>query len=530
MLRIFELKLPLDHTDDDLRNAAARALDVSRGRVIALAVRRRAIDARNKTSIRLIYTVDVELEREQSVTIRDGRHRIAQTPDESYHLPAPGIETLAHRPVVVGSGPAGLFAALTMAQAGLRPIVLERGKAVGERCADVERFWREGTLDPQSNAQFGEGGAGTFSDGKLNTLINDPRCRKVLDEFVAAGAPPEILTSAKPHIGTDRLRGVVRAIREAIIRPGGEVRFGQRVCGLRVRDGSVCGVEIDGGDVIECEIAILAIGHSARDTFRMLLDAGVPMRPKPFSIGVRIEHPQQLIDEAQFGACAGHPQLGTADYKMAFHAPGGRSAYTFCMCPGGEVIAAASEEGGVVVNGMSRSARDGVNANSALLVGVAPTDFGGDHPLAGCEFQRKWESLAFEQGGRSFAAPVQRLADFVGMRPSTQLGAVQPTYLPGVVPGDLRGCLPGYVCDTIARAIPAFARQLRGFDLPDAVLTGVETRSSSPVRIVRGDGFESAVCGLYPAGEGAGYAGGIMSAAVDGIRVAEAVVGCFAPP
>jgi uncharacterized FAD-dependent dehydrogenase len=530
MLRVFEIKLPLDHSQNDLLRAISDALQVSAREVLSWEIRRQAIDARKKTTIRLIYTVDVSLRHEAQLVGTVLVHRVIPTPDESYQPAKLGSEMLEHRPVVVGSGPAGLFAGLILAQAGYQPVILERGKAVDERCLDVERFWKDGILNPESNAQFGEGGAGTFSDGKLSTLINDLRCRKVLEELAMAGAPPAILVSNKPHIGTDQLRVVVRTIRELIIRLGGEVRFLNRVSGLRLRDCRLCGLEINDTGVLDCEAAVFAIGHSSRDTFNMLLKHGLTMIPKPFSVGMRIEHPQLLIDQAQYGAFAGHPRLGPADYKLAYHAPDGRSAYTFCMCPGGDVIAAASEPGGLVTNGMSLQARSGPNANSALLVNVGPADFPDDHPLAGFRFQREWEARAFRLARETYAAPVQSLADFIAGRFSKQLGHVAATYRPAVVPADLRACLPAYVCDTVKQAIPAFARRLKGFDLPDAVLTGVETRSSCPVRLVRGKDFQASISGLYPAGEGGGYAGGIMSSAVDGIKVAEAIISRFSPP
>jgi len=530
MLRVFEIKLPLEHTQDDLLRALADALHVPVHDLLSWEIRHQAIDARKKTTIRLTYTVDVSLRHGEQFASKVPGHRVIPTPDESYQPAEPGLETLRHCPVVVGSGPAGLFAGLILAQAGYQPIILERGKPVEERCRDVARFWQEGVLNPESNAQFGEGGAGTFSDGKLYTMIRDLRCRKVLEEFAGAGAPPEILVSSKPHIGTDQLRRVVRTIRETIIRLGGEVRFLNRVTGLRLRDGRLSGLEINETGVLECEAAIFAIGHSSRDTFTILLKNGLRMIPKPFSVGMRIEHPQRLIDQAQYGAFAGHPKIGPAEYKLAYHAPGGRSAYTFCMCPGGEVIAAASEPGGLVINGMSLQARSGPNANAALMVNVGPEDFPDDHPLAGFRFQREWETLAFLIAGETYAAPVQLLADFLAGRPSTQLCQVKATYRPAVVPANLRNCLPAYVCDTIKHAVPVFARRLKGFDLPDAVLTGVETRSSCPVRLVRGKDFQASISGLYPAGEGGGYAGGIMSSAVDGIKVAEAIISRFSPP
>ncbi len=408
---------------------------------------------------------------------------------------------------MVGSGPAGLFAALLLARQGYRPLLLERGKPVDERYRDVELFWSGGALAADSNLHFGEGGAGTFSDGKLTTLIHDPRCRKVLEEFVAAGADADILYLNKPHLGSDRLPAIVRRIRETIVALGGEVRFLSCVEDLRIKDGKMAGVAVAGQGSLEAPAVILAPGNSARDTFAMLMERGVQLQAKPFSIGVRVEHPQALIDEAQYGASAGHPRLGRADYKMFFHAPGGRSAYTFCMCPGGLVVAAATEAGGVATNGMSLFARDNANANSALLVGVSPADFGSDHPLAGVEFQRIWERKAFALGGSNYFAPVQRVGDFLADRPSTALGDIHPTYRPGWRLARLADCLPDYVTETLRQALPFFARRLPGFDRPDAVLTGIESRSSSPLRIVRDDAFESNIAGLYPAGEGAGYAG-----------------------
>ncbi|MCC7145918.1 MAG: hypothetical protein IT443_05690 [Phycisphaeraceae bacterium] len=527
MVRVFQVKLPLDHGPDAIPRAVARLLSIPLADVESCQVRRQAVDARKKTEIRLIYTVDVRVKNEDRVLKSHPAHRVTPAPDESYKPASPGSEPLPHRPVIVGSGPAGLFAGLILAQGGYRPIILERGQPVAQRCQDVARFWRDGTLDPESNAQFGEGGAGTFSDGKLTTLINDPRCRKVLEELAAAGAPSTILTSYKPHIGTDRLRQVVRTLRDTITSLGGEVRFQSRLTGIRTEAGRVSAIQVNNSDLIPCTALVLAIGHSARDTFAMLYQAGLAMTPKAFSIGARIEHPQQLIDQAQFGPAAGHPQLGAADYKLAFHAPGGRSAYTFCMCPGGQVIAAASAPGGVVTNGMSLHARAGANANSAFMVNVGPQDFGDAHPLAGFRFQERWENLAFHLAGGTYAAPVQTLGDFMAQRASAALGSVTPTYQPGIVPADLRQCLPAYVCDTIQLAAPAFGRQLRGFDSSDAVLTGVETRSSCPVRMPRGEDFQASIGGVYPAGEGAGYAGGIMSAAADGIRVGEAIIGRF---
>jgi len=530
MLRLFELKLPLDHAPDDLPRTAAAAMRIPLADITSWEIRRTAVDARKKSEILLVYTLDLAVRHEDRLLKKKHGRRLTPAPDESYRPATPGSIPLPHPPIIVGSGPAGLFAGLILGRAGYRPVILERGRAVEDRCLDLERFWSQGFLDPESNAQFGEGGAGTFSDGKLTTRIHDPRCRKVLEELAAAGAPADILTSAKPHIGSDRLRIIVRSLRETIIGLGGEVRFSSRVSGLKLAAGQLQGVEINGTEVRECRTAVLAIGHSARDTFAMLHQAGLEMLAKPFAIGLRIEHPQAWVDQTQFGSFAGHPRLGAADYKLAVHADTGRYAYTFCMCPGGEVIAAATEPEGLVTNGMSLAARAGVNANSALLVDVGPADFPVPHPLAGFDFRREWEKRAFQSGGGNFTAPAQLLDDFFRIRPSQQFGSVLPTYRPGTRATDLDDCLPDYVSRTIRAAFPVFARQLPGFDRPDAVLTGVETRSSCPVRLIRNGDFQSSIGGIYPAGEGSGYAGGIVSAAVDGIRAAEAIITNFSPP
>lgn len=527
MIRIREISLPFDHAPEALAEAAARKLQVATADLGALRLVRRSIDARKKHRILAVYIVDVEAADEAGVLARlaDDPH-VERTPEMEYHTPACKVGD--GRPVVVGSGPCGLFAALRLAQTGRRPIVIERGKEVKARVRDVQAFWREGTLNPESNVPFGEGGAGTFSDGKLTTQIKDRhhRVRHILAELVAAGAPEEILYEARPHIGTDHLVRVVRAIREKLISLGAEVRFETKLTGLVIRNGRLTGAIVNDGELIETDTLVLALGHSARDTFEMLHRHDIAMEPKALSIGVRIEHPQTLIDAAQYGRFAGHPRLGAADYKLVHHGAGGRSAYTFCMCPGGEVIGASSEPGGIVTNGMSRYARSRPNANSALLVGITPADFGGAGPLAGIDFQRRWERRAFEIGGGNYYAPAQRVGDFLAGRASTAMGEVTPSYLPGVTPCDLAECLPGFVAATLREAIAVMDQKLRGFATPDAVMTAVESRSSSPLRILRDERFESvSVKGLYPAGEGAGYAGGIISAAVDGLKVAEAICG-----
>ncbi|HJV91928.1 MAG TPA: NAD(P)/FAD-dependent oxidoreductase, partial [Azonexus sp.] len=489
-------------------------------------------DARKKSAIHLIYTLDVEVQDEAAVLKRLKRERtVMPSPDTTYRFVAQAPADLPTRPVVIGTGPCGLFAGLLLAQMGFKPIILERGKAVRERTKDTWGLWRKGELNPESNVQFGEGGAGTFSDGKLHSQIKDPQHhgRKVLEEFVKAGAPEEILFVNKPHIGTFRLVSMVEKMRANIFELGGEVRFGAKVEEIEIeRDaaghGQVRGVVLAGGERIAAEHVVLAVGHSARDTFQMLFDHGVYIEAKPFSIGVRIEHPQSLIDRARFGPSAGHPLLGAADYKLVHHCANGRTAYSFCMCPGGTVVAATSEPGRVVTNGMSQYSRAERNANSGIVVDISPeVDYPG-HPLAGIEFQRQWESAAFAAGGGTYAAPTQRVGDFLAGRPSVAPGGVDPSYTPGVHWTDLALCLPPFVIAALREALPAFDKQIRGFAMDDAVMTGVETRTSSPIRIKRGEDLQSInTRGLYPAGEGAGYAGGILSAGVDGIKVAEAV-------
>jgi len=491
---------------------------------------RRGVDARRKSLIHLIYTIDAEVRGEAAVLAgAAGDRHLLPAPDITYHPVAQAPAGMTRRPIVIGTGPCGLFAALILAQMGFRPIVLDRGKAVRERTRDTWALWRRGVLNPESNVQFGEGGAGTFSDGKLYSQIKDPayRGRKVLTEFVKAGAPPEILYVSKPHIGTFRLVTMVEAMRASIEALGGEYRFQSKVVDIEIdqADGArqVRGVRLESGEFIAAEHVVLAVGHSARDTFEMLRDRDVHIEAKPFSIGFRIEHPQSLIDRSRYGTSAGDKILGAADYKLVHHCANGRSVYSFCMCPGGTVVAAASEPGQVVTNGMSQYSRNERNANAGIVVGITPEDYPGD-ALAGIAFQRHWEKQAFLAGGGTYAAPAQLVGDFLAGRPSTALGSLLPSYRPGVTPTDLSTCLPDYAIAAIREALPAFDKQIPGFAMADAVLTGVETRTSAPIRIGRDDSLQSLnTRGLFPAGEGAGYAGGILSAGVDGIRIAEAV-------
>ena len=527
MLRLNEIQLPLDHSEADLKTAILARLGVPAGELAGYTVFRRAYDARKKSAIIFIYTIDVELVDEAPVRQRLQRNRqVAITPDTSYHFVAHAPAGFSERPVVIGTGPCGLFAGLVLAQMGFRPIILKRGKSVRERTKDTFGLWRKRELHAESNVQFGEGGAGTFSDGKLWSQVKDPKHygRKVLDEFVKADAPPEILYVSKPHIGTFRLVKMVELMRAQIEALGGEFRFETRVTDVQIEAGRMVGVTLAGGEQIEASHVVLAIGHSARDTFEMLHERGVYVEAKPFSLGFRIEHPQSLIDRCRFGKFAGNEHLGAADYKLVHHAANGRSVYSFCMCPGGTVVAATSEPGRVVTNGMSQYSRNERNANSGIVVGITPADYPG-HPLAGIAFQREWESRAYEVGGANYDAPGQLVGDFIVDRPSTEFGSVLPSYKPGVRLGSLNTVLPDYAVTAIREALPAFDKQIQGFSMHDAVLTGVETRTSSPIRIRRKDDDLQSMNthGLYPAGEGAGYAGGIMSAAIDGIRVAEAV-------
>lgn len=548
MLRLNELKLPLDHAPDALEGAIMTRLGLGARDLLSFSIARRGFDARKRGAISFVYHVDLLLRDEDAVLARHAHDaKLIRTPDTAYRfLPLPARPP-ARRPVVIGAGPCGLLAGLVLAQMGLRPIILERGRIVRQRTVDTFAFWRRAELTTESNVQFGEGGAGTFSDGKLYSQISDPQHygRKVLEEFVRAGAPEEILFVSKPHIGTFRLVSMVESLRRSIEALGGEYRFESRVTGFHIetgRDGQrrIQGLGLQDGEVIETGQVVLAIGHSARDSFEAVHAAGIAMLAKPISIGVRIEHPQSLIDAARFGPALSRdagvaprdPRLGAADYKLVHHASNGRGVYSFCMCPGGTVVAAASEPGRVVTNGMSQYSRAERNANAGIVVGLTPEDFrahaGGfdpDGPLAGIGFQRHWEERAFVAGGGNYHAPAQRVGDFLAGRASTGLGAVIPSYKPGVTPTDLADCLPDYAVAAIREALPQFDRRIRGFALEDAVMTGVETRTSSPLRIPRGeDGQSLNTAGLFPAGEGAGYAGGILSAGVDGIRAAEAVV------
>ena len=534
MLRVSDIKLPLDHSQDDLSAAIVKKLNLELGDLITFSVFKRSYDARKKGHILLIYSLDIELtaNAERLVLKKfNNKSFVMPSPDTRYQwvvekaneFPQPDQQ----RPVIVGFGPCGMLAALLLAQMGLKPIVIERGQNVRQRTKDTWGLWRGRELNPDSNVQFGEGGAGTFSDGKLYSQIKDPHHygRKVLTEFVKFGAPEEILYVSKPHIGTFKLVSMVEKMRAEIIALGGEIRFGEKLEKLNIEAGQVTGVTLASGEVLASRHVILAVGHSARDTFQTLLDEGVYIEAKPFSVGFRIEHPQSIIDKARFGPQAGHEILGAADYKLVHHCDNGRSVYSFCMCPGGTVVAATSEVGRVVTNGMSQYSRNERNANSAVVVGINPEEDYPEHPLAGIDLQRRLEEKAFEMGGGNYNAPAQLVGDFLKGKKSEQLGAVEPSYKPGITLTDLAELLPAFAIDAIREAIPEFNKKIRGFDMADAVLTGVETRTSSPICIKRDRNSFTSIntVGLYPAGEGAGYAGGILSAGVDGIKVAEAV-------
>lgn len=528
MLRLSNIKLPLDHTDSDLRAAIARHLSIKDSELLSYSVYKRSYDARQKRNIFFIYSLNVDTSKNSQLLQQFAEdQQVKLKPDDSYQFVAQAPEKLNERPIVIGMGPCGLFVGLILAQMGFKPIILERGKAVRERTVDTFGLWRKGELNAESNVQFGEGGAGTFSDGKLYTQIKDPKHhgRKVLQEFVAAGAPEEILYLSKPHIGTFKLVSMVEKMRHSIESLGGEVRFQQRVDDLLIKNGQVQGVVLASGETLSSQHITFAIGHSARDTFYMLYEKGVYIEAKPFSIGFRIEHPQSLIDQCRFGDYAGNELLGAADYKLVHHCNNGRSVYSFCMCPGGTVVAATSEAGHIVTNGMSQYSRNERNANSAIVVGIAPEQDYPDHPLAGLELQDILEKQAFILGGESYVAPAQLVGDFLNNKPSQALGKVEPSYKPGVKLGDLSSSLPDYVIAAIQEALPAFDKKIKGFAMHDAVLTAVETRTSSPIRIKRDPNSLQSINiqGLYPAGEGTGYAGGILSAAVDGIKIAEAL-------
>lgn len=534
MIRLSDIKLPLDHSQEELTKAIINKLKIKENELVSFSLIKRSYDARKKGHILLIYSLDVELTASIETAVLktfESKNFVRPSPDTRYQYVAKKTENFPlgnqQRPVIVGFGPCGILAALLLAQMGLKPIVIERGQDVRQRTKDTWGLWRDRELNPQSNVQFGEGGAGTFSDGKLYSQIKDPHHygRKVLTEFIKAGAPEEILYVSKPHIGTFKLVKMVETMRAEIIALGGEVRFGTQLKALNIEDGQVIGLTLESGEELHSKHVILAVGHSARDTFQTLLDSGVYIEAKPFSIGFRIEHPQSIIDKARFGPQAGHEILGAADYKLVHHCKDGRSVYSFCMCPGGTVVAATSEPGCVVTNGMSQYSRNERNANSAIVVGISPEQDYPEHVLAGIDLQRKLEEKAYLLGGENYSAPAQLVGDFLAGKASTEFGKVEPSYKPGITLGDLSALLPDFAIKAIREAIPAFDKKIKGFAMHDAILTGVETRTSSPICIKRDKALFTSINteGLYPAGEGAGYAGGILSAGVDGIKVAEAL-------
>ncbi|MDR0300672.1 MAG: NAD(P)/FAD-dependent oxidoreductase [Streptococcaceae bacterium] len=531
MLRISQIKISIDEPIEKVKELVLKRLRISEKDLLDYRIYKESIDARRAGRIDFIYTVDVALKNEEKYLDKKYK-QISLAPELTYKQPNIGQKKMLHRPVVIGFGPAGMFAALLLAQMGYRPIVLERGQAVDERVKAIDEFWTKGKLNPKSNVQFGEGGAGTFSDGKLTSRVRDLRSRKVLEEFVLAGAPEDILFKAHPHVGTDLLRGIVKNIRQQVIELGGEVRFESQVEEFVIENKQLQAIKLATGEEIKANHAILAIGHSARDTFSELFNKGVTLTAKPFAVGVRIEHPQELIDKAQYKEFAGHPRLGAAEYRLTFKASNGRGVYTFCMCPGGLVVPSASEEGRLVTNGMSEHARDKANANSGLLVQVFPEDFPSDSPLAGVEFQRQLESKAFELAGGNYQAPAQLVGDFLDGKASTELGEVKPSYSLGIKLTDLHELFPDWISTAMEEAIVGLDHKLKGFAKTDAVLTGVESRSSSPVRINRDDESLQSIStkGIYPSGEGAGFAGGIVSAAIDGLKCAESLISEFSRP
>lgn len=532
MIKVNNIKLSIFEDSSELTDKIANKLKIPKSEIEQYKIIKESVDARRKGQLDFVYQVAVKLRGDEQKRIRK-----IQSPDVTYlqgeikrEIPE-GSQPLSHRPVVIGTGPAGLFCGLLLAQKGYKPILLERGASVDERTEKVQTFWKNQILDTETNVQFGEGGAGTFSDGKLTTRIKDSRCQIVLEEFAAHGAPEKTLFKAKPHIGTDILKNVVKNIREKIISLGGEVHFHSKVTDIIVKNGQVVGVEINHNTILSAEVVVLAIGHSARDTYEMLHTKEIEMQQKPFSIGVRIEHPQNLIDTNQYGDFAGHPKLGAAEYTLTHQSKNGRGIYSFCMCPGGIVVAAASEENTVVTNGMSEFARNGENANSALVVTVGSEDFGSKHPLAGVEFQRKWEKLAFNIAGRNYNAPVQTVGDFLENRPSRNIVSQSTSYTGNITPTDLKCALPNYVTNTMVEGLQVFDRKIPGYAGKDILMIGVETRTSAPVRILRNESLQATkLTGLYPAGEGAGYAGGIMSAAVDGLKIAEEIISMYRMP